>query len=144
MHKRPISIIIVILAILILGGFVWHKKDSKPAPAASTQPTEQINDTPTPEQISDDIQPDINNQEFKLTEAAITCSNTGCNGTIRIVPSGEEERTPGLYKISEQTRLVHNNEVQNPKLLEQLAQNQTAVRLTLVTGSDDTLAEIRY
>lgn len=98
------------------------------------------------------MQPDINNQEFIMTGSTVNCSTTevngqksrSCSGNIHIVPAVDESHDPALYKINEQTRLLHDGQEQDLNTLQQLSQNRAKVRLTLADGSEEMLKEIRY
>ncbi|MGI9027991.1 MAG: hypothetical protein ACR2FM_04095 [Candidatus Saccharimonadales bacterium] len=116
------------------------------------QSDEQISEQTRQQQESLSMQPDINNEEFTLTGSTVNCSTTevngavsqSCSGNIRIVPTTNQGMSAGLYKINEQTRLLQNGEERDLATLQQLSQNQTLVRLTLVDGSSEMLKEIRY
>lgn len=98
------------------------------------------------------MQPDINNEVFKLVGSNVSCSTTEvngavsriCSGNIRIVPINNDSMSAGLYKINEQTKLLGGGQEQDLTNLQQLSQDQTQVRLTLSDGSEEMLAEIRY
>lgn len=120
-------------------------------------PSEQNSDTDNQQPVDNEpestsIKPNPNNQEFQLTSANLSCSSStingasshSCSGNISAVPIAQSDVQPGLYKINEQTKLLRGNREQDLSSLQQLAQNNTIVRLKLVEGSNDTLAEIRY
>jgi hypothetical protein len=119
-------------------------------------PTEQNNDTnqqtTNNEPESTSIKPNPNNQEFHLTASNLSCSSStlngassrSCSGNISAVPLAQSDVQPGVYKINEQTKLLHDGQEQDLSSLQQLAQNNTVVRLKLAESSTDTLAEIYY
>lgn len=142
---------------LALAVFVF----SKPAKAPNTNEqiggsqslgSDQINESTKEQQDGLVMQPSINNEEFIMTSSSVSCSTTevngqvsrSCSGNIHIVPKSNNSMGSGLYKINEQTKLLRDGKEQELTTLQQLSQNQTVVRLSLVPGSDDMLAEIRY
>ena len=155
MNKRPVQFISLAL-VVIVALLVYIIVDSRKADA----PSEQNSDTSTQtnEQKSNqtegdtDVKPDLNTQQFKLTGSNVNCSTStvngvtsrSCSGNIRVIPRAQTDMEPGLYKINEQTKLLHDGAEQDLNSLQQLSQNQTVVTLKLATGSEDTLAEIRY
>ena len=127
-----------------------NNKSVEQQPAASAPNNEQLNDD-TEGDIA--VEPNVNTQEFRLTASNVSCSSTSingvetrnCSGNIRVIPRAQADMEPGLYKINEQTKLLHDGQAQDLNMLQQLAQNQYAiVRLKLAEGSNDTLAEISY
>lgn len=98
------------------------------------------------------MQPDINSEEFVVTASNVNCSTTeingqvskSCSGNIRVVPKENKGLSPGLYKINEQTRLLHGGVEEDINNLQQLAQSNTVVTLALTDGSGEMLKEIRY
>lgn len=155
MSKRVLQLIgvVIVAALAVFLVSVFMDKDAE-APAeqnadTSRQAPEQTNEI---EEGDTEVQPNVNTQEFILTASNVSCSTTtmnsvtsrSCNGNIRVVPRAQSDMDPGLYKINEQTKLLHGGQEQDLNSLQQLAQNNTVVRLKLAAGSEDTLAEIRY
>lgn len=155
MSKPSIKLIVLVIiaaAALVLVGIVIGKQVEAPSEqntSADVQPNEQKSNV---EEGDTNVQPDINTQEFKLTSSNVSCSTTtvngvtskSCSGNIRVIPRAQADMEPGLYKINEQTKLLHEGVEQDLNSLQQLSQNQTVVTLKLSDGSVDTLAEIRY
>lgn len=152
-NKRIIIIVVVAVAVVAAAaGFVQGRRVQAPAEQNTAVPSQ------SDEQISKDkegasfVEPDINNQEFKLTGSNVNCSTStvngvtasSCTGNIRVIPRAQSDMEPGLYKINEQTKLISKGVSQDLNSLQQLSQNQTVVRLKLAAGSSDTLAEISY
>lgn len=138
-----------------LGTFNYNPNvniQNSPPPGQYSESNEQINESLRQEQEAFDKQTDINNREFILVGSSVACSSTevngaenkSCSGNIRIVPKADDTIGPGLYKINEQTKLLHAGQEQKLTKLHEISQNQTVVRLTLADGSDELLAEIRY
>ncbi len=152
--NRSIAIFAAIVAILV--SIVVLAARTEAPSQRPTQPTiaqsEQVNDQTGGSDDLASIQPDINTQEFKLSSSSVSCSTTTnngatshtCSGNVRVIPRAQADMEPGLYKINEQTKLTKNGVEQDLTTLQQLADSQTTVRLKLVNGSIDTLAEIRY
>lgn len=155
MSKRAIQIIIV-LAVALIAALVYIFVNNKRAEAPSAQntgtPTRPAEQKGNEDEGDVAVEPDINTQEFKLTGSNVSCStNTvngatsrSCSGNIRVIPRAQADMEPGLYKINEQTKLLHNGQEKDINSLQQLSQAQTIVTLKLAGGSADTLAEIRY
>ncbi len=149
---------LIVLAILVVvGAVIVSFFVGKRAQAPSEQPTRET--TTQPEQQTGQneevapVTPNVNTQEFRLTASYVSCSTTtiygvesrSCSGNIRVVPRGQADMEPGLYKINEQTKLLHNGVEQDLATLQELAQSNVTVRLKLIEGSDeDMLAEINY
>jgi hypothetical protein len=152
MNRRTVLIFLAVLIILVVISFFAGRHAAAPTeqkPATASASPEQVNsqnegDTP--------VQPDINNQEFKLAGSNVSCSTStvngstsrNCSGNIRVIPRAQADMEPGLYKINEQTKLIHNGAEQDLNSLQQLSQADTTVRLKLADGSIDTLREISY
>lgn len=155
MNKRPVQLIVLVL-VAVAAVFLYTFFNSRQANAPSeqnsgitSQPDEQIIN----EQQGDiSVEPNINTEEFKLTGSNVNCSTStvngatsrSCSGNIRVIPLARPGMEPGLYKLNEQTKLLHDGTEQDLNSLQQLSQNQTTVRLKLADGSSDMLAEIRY
>ncbi len=159
MTRRKIIVTGSAAAIVLVGGILLATNDSASKPNTNlqtdipaSQSNEQINGSPDPSEENRFMQPDINNEEFILTASNVSCSTTevngvssrSCSGNIHIVPKAHGAPSAGLYKINEHTKLLHDGQEQDLNTLQQLAQNQTPVRLTLAPGSEELLAEIRY
>lgn len=154
MHKRAIIIISALAIVSIIGlYFVMHTKVGAPESNNQNQNAiEQNNEAPTELDSELATNLDVSTQPFTLTEAALSCSTTpveedvkhNCTGKIYIVPSSNEAYNPAMYKISEQTKLLQNGQLQDSKKLEELAQSKTTIRLKMADNSSDTIAEINY
>lgn len=151
MHKRAIIIVTLIAIISIVGlYFIMNKKVEAPKPDYQNQNTsEQNNEPSTPIDPELEASLDINTQQFTLTAAALSCSTAtvnghSCTGTIHIVPLNNQAHDPAMYKISEQTKLVHDNQLQDTQKLEELAQSKPTITLKMAENSSDTIAEITY
>lgn len=154
MHKRAIIIVAIIAIISILGVyFLTNKKAEAPHPTTQNQNTSEQNNEPKTE-LDPELEAnlDINTQQFTLTDAALSCSTStvngyvkhNCTGKIYIVPLNNQAYTPAMYKISEQTKLIHDDQLQDTQKLEELAQSKTTVRLKMAENSSDTIGEITY
>ncbi len=138
LNKRLI-VLLIIAVIAIVAIVQWP--NNKPAPAPQPAAQTEYNNEPVESALAPEL--DINTQQFTLTAAKLICSAT-CTGDIYIVPLTSPEHDPGLFKISEQTTLVHNGQPQNVQTLEQLAQNRTTIQLKYASQTDTTIAEITY
>lgn len=145
-------LIVIVVAILAIGGVIVFAERIE-SPGKPSQPTTTQKPEPTTkEEDTIVMQPDINNQKFTLTGATVNCSTStingatarNCSGNIRIIPTDQPGRSPGLYKINEQTKLTHSGAEEDLNKLQELSQNQTVVTLKLVDGSEDTLQSIDY
>jgi hypothetical protein len=153
MRDQVVKISLVIIAIaacVALGIYVGNQRSAPAANTASTETStsaEQIDDPP-----SKNVEPDVNNQEFRLTASNVSCtsttingqSNGGCSGNIRVIPRGQADMEPGLYQINDQTRLLHNGQEESLNNLSKLVDNNTVVRLKLADGSLGVLTAITY
>lgn len=152
--NRSIAICAAIVAVLVAIVIVAERSEAptqKPTQETLGQ-TEQVNKQTGTNEEDAVVSPDINTQEFKLSSSNVSCSTTtvngttirNCSGNVRVIPRAQADMDPGLYKINEQTKLLKNGIEQDLNTLQQLAENQTTVRLKLAEGNIDTLAEIRY
>ena len=157
---KPVVRVLLLLAVLLVALLLINLFTGKRAKAPNQQPVtpnaetlEQLNDnTQGAADMNTPVQPDINSQEFKLTSSNVSCSTStvngstvrNCSGSIRVTPLAQSDMEPGLYKINEQTKLLHAGAEQDLNSLQQLSQAQTVVRLHLVDGSNDTLSQISY
>lgn len=153
---KLIALAIVVIVGVVVLSFVLGKRASAPNEQstgnASAAPEQQTGDDQVEGEGVIPVMPDINTQEFRLTASNVSCSTTNvngvesrsCSGNVHVVPRGQSDMEPGLYKINEQTRLLHNGVEQDLNSLQQLSQSDVTVRLQLASGSEDTLAEIRY
>lgn len=159
MKRRNIVIGGAAAVAIVLGGLVFslNKSDkalntNAQANSTPSQTVEQKNEQAAREQENVAMQPKINDEEFTLVGSNVNCSTTevngavsrSCSGNIHIIPKANQEISAGLYKINEQTKLLHNGQEQELTSLQQLSQSQTVIKLTLVDGSEEMLAEIRY
>lgn len=148
MNKRAVKLI-GLTAFIIIGVLLFvalQRSATDPAPSEQSGATLGQSVEQQHEQLA--VTPDINNEEFILVSTAVTCSSTelseSCSGNIRIIPTADQYMEAGLYKINDQTKLLHNGQQQDLELLQQLSENQTPVRLKLVQGSEEFLQEISY
>lgn len=152
MSKRKILILAAVVIGLVIVSFFIGRRAAAPNEQKSTSTSASSEQLSEQVDIDNSFQPDINNLEFKLTSASIACSNSdvngvttrSCSGNIRIIPRAQSDREPGLYKINEQTKLLHHGQEQDLNSLQELSQNDVTVRLKLANGSTDTIAEISY
>lgn len=153
--RRRVIIIVILLAIISIIGvyFITNKKAEAPNPTTQNQSTSEQNNEPSTEldpELATNL--DVNTQQFTLTQAVLSCSTTtvdgsakhNCTGKIYIVPLSNQAYTPAMYKISEQTRVMHDNQLQDTQKLEELAQSKSTVTLKMADNSGDTIAEITY
>lgn len=151
MLRRALQIIgiAVIIGVLVFMVLVLFDRGAE-LPEQNTDTDTQQNIDNEPENTS--LRPNPRKQQFQLATANISCSNSSvqgvnsrvCSGNISAVPLGQSDIQPGVYKINEQTKLLHDNKEQDLNSLQQLAQNNTVVQLKLAQASVDTLSEIIY
>lgn len=154
MIRRALQIIgiAVIAGAIVFMVIVLADRGAEP-PAQNNNNAQSDNEQNNDDELeSTMIEPNVNNQAFHLTMANLSCSSAtmngvssrSCSGNIQATPQAQSDMKPGVYKINEQTKLLHAGREQDLNSLQQLAQNNTVVRLRLASGSTDTLAEIRY
>lgn len=159
MRNRKILYSAIAVAVLALIGLalILNKPEGTTSTNQQTsrtpQPqTEQTNEPSGDTEEEFPMELDINTQQFTLTGSNVSCSTTtvngqtshNCTGTIHIVPLSNQAHDPALYKINEQTQLLHDGQPQDLQTLQQLSQNRTTVRLKMADNSSDTIAAINY
>lgn len=152
MRLRRIAL--ALLAVIIIAGLtiVIARRTHAPTTSKLTEsaPSTQTNDIV--EQPDDMQLPNINTDQFKLVGATVNCSTSttdsqtvrSCSGSIRIIPVKDPDRDVTLYKINEQTTLLHNGQPEDINQLQQLAQNQTVISLKSQPQDEYTIAQISY
>jgi hypothetical protein len=136
-------LVVLIIFVLIVAGVVFANQQQADAPS---QPVAESSDKTEPNPEPDSaIDPDINNLEFIIQTINVTCTSpTTCTGDIRIIPRAQADMETGFYRINEATKLLNKGQIEPLSTLQHLGTNRTPVRLTLVEGTNDTIAEIKY
>ncbi len=149
MTHTKLALIVVSLFVLTVAGFALFQLGSNPKP--KTEQAGQSAQAPLAPSEQQSVTPEsdfnINALEFDLVASNVACTgNNGvntCAGTITLVEGGGTSDR-GIFKINDDTKLLHDGLPQELMSLQELAQGQTKVRVTLVQDSLDTLKEIRY
>lgn len=139
---------IIAILLLISLAFVANKTNTGNESANDNQKElrEQIEKLPTREGTTPKS---LNSQQYKMVGANIKCSsNTGsaqrtCTGSLRITTNSAAPQDAGVFRVDESTKLLQNGQERDPSTLNDLAQKQTLIRLTLQEGSNK-LAKISY